>query len=211
MALTSLFLDMKDKNVLILGTGSVGIRRARRFLDAEANVSIVTHSINPEIKEEFTNKGAKFFNESYTDKLVDECDLVVVATSDHELNRKVSIKAKDKLVNCADDITLSNVIVPSTFQIADVTMSIYTGSKSPLMAKELRKKIQSIITQEDILNIELQEYIRALLKEHVPSQVERKKYMIKYMEDEDIQELIKQDKLEKAKQIVEESIIELDK
>ncbi|MEE0490126.1 NAD(P)-dependent oxidoreductase [Methanosphaera stadtmanae] len=33
MTVTSLFLDMEEKNVLIVGTGQVGIRRARRFLD----------------------------------------------------------------------------------------------------------------------------------------------------------------------------------
>ncbi len=211
MSLTSLFLDMEDKNVLILGTGSVGVRRARRFLDTGANVSIVTRSIDPTIKEEFLEKGANFFDETDTDRLVDECDLVVVATSDHELNRRISIRAKDKLVNCASDISLSNVIVPSTFQIGDVTMSIYTGSKSPLMAKELRKKIQSIISHEDILNIELQEYIRALLKKHVSSQVERKQYMIKYMEDPDVQALIKEDNLDDAKELVRERILKLDK
>ena len=48
-----------------------------------------------------------------------------------------------------------------------------------MMAKELRKKIQSVITPEDILNIELQERIRELLKNNINSQVERKKYMIK--------------------------------
>ena len=56
MALTSLYLDMKDKNVLIIGTGSVGIRRARRFLDAQANVNIVTKDIDEDIKVE-ANRG----------------------------------------------------------------------------------------------------------------------------------------------------------
>lgn len=32
------------------------------------------------------------------------------------------------------------------------------------MARQLRKKIQSIITEEDILEIELQDYSRKLLK-----------------------------------------------
>ena len=207
MSLTSLFFEFEDKNVLVIGTGSVGIRRARRFLDVGANVSIITHHLEDSIKEEFIEKGAIFYDDDDRDRLLEECDLVIVATDNHELNRKISLKAKDKLVNCASDITLSNIIVPSTFKIGDVTVSLYTGSKSPMMAKELRKKIQSVITPEDILNIELQERIRELLKNNIDSQVERKKYMIKIKEDPNIQKFIKDNDIESAVEYVQKELI----
>ena len=202
MTVTSLFLDMEEKNVLIVGTGQVGIRRARRFLDAGAYVSIITHGIDYDIKEEFINKGAVFYSDNALDELIKKCDLVVVATYNMELNREISLKAHDKLVNCASDISLSNVIVPSTFNIGSVTISLYTNSKSPLMAKQLRKKIQSIITETDILFIELQEYVRYLLKKHVSSQDDRKEFMIHVNEDEIVQKLIEEGKLDEAKKYV---------
>ncbi|WP_294970101.1 bifunctional precorrin-2 dehydrogenase/sirohydrochlorin ferrochelatase [uncultured Methanosphaera sp.] len=202
MGLTSLFLDMKDKNVLIVGTGSVGIRRGRRFLDTGANVSVVTKYINNDIKEEFIEKGAVFYDNSHLDELIDKCDIVVAATSNHELNKEISIKAKDKLVNCASDISLSNVIVPSTFNIGSVTVSLYTGSKSPLMAKQLRKKIQSVITEEDIMNIELQEHIRTLLKKKIEQPEDRKEYLTQLYQDEHVQELIKENNIVEAKEYV---------
>ena len=133
--------------------------------------------------------------------------MVVVATNDLELNDEIARKAKNKLVNCASDISLSNVIVPSTFQLGNVTVSLYTGSRSPMMAKELRKKIQSVITPEDILNIELQERIRELLKNNIDSQVERKKYMIKIKEDPNIQKFIKDNDIESAVEYVQKELI----
>lgn len=206
MGLTSLFIDMKNKHVLIIGAGGVGVRRARRFLDVDAKVSIIAHSIDSEIKKEFVEKGAEFYSDEDRDRLLDECDLVVVATNDLELNDEIARKAKNKLVNCASDISLSNVIVPSTFQLGNVTVSLYTGSRSPMMAKELRKKIQSVITPEDILNIELQERIRELLKNNIDSQVERKKYMIKIKEDSNIQKFIKDDDIESAVEYVQKEL-----
>lgn len=203
MKVTSLFLDMENKNVLIVGTGQVGIRRARRFLDANARVSIVTHDIDYDIKREFINKGAKFHGDDELDNLIKECDLVIAATDNQKLNKEISLKAKDKLVNCASDISLSNVIVPSTFNIGSVTVSLYTDSKSPLMARQLRKKIQSIITETDILNIELQEYVRTILKKEVLKQEDRKKYMTLINEDEYVQELLNQKKLEEAEKYVD--------
>lgn len=210
MGLTSLFLDMKNKNVLIVGTGSVGIRRARRFLDTGANVSIITKSIDEDIKKEFIEKGAVFYNNSCLDLLIEKSDLVVAATNNHELNEEISLKSKDKLINCASDISLSNIIVPSTFKIGSVTVSVYTGSKSPLMAKEIRKKIQKTITEEDILNIELQDYVRNILKEKISDQKIRKNYMIKINEDAYVQNLIKNNNLSEAKEYVDTLISEID-
>ncbi len=207
MGLTSLFLEMKDKNVLIVGTGDVGIRRARRFINAGANVSILAHSIDQEIKKEFLDKGAVFYDDAERDRLLDECDLVVIATNDIQLNEEIALKAKDKLVNCASNISLSNVIVPSTFKLGSVTVSLYTDSKSPLMAKELRKKIQSVITPEDILNIELQEQIRQYLKDNIDSQAERKMIMLKVKEDNIVQNYIKEHDLENALKYVQENLI----
>lgn len=206
MSLTPLFFEFEDKNVLIIGTGSVGIRRARRFLDVGANVSIITHHLEDSIKEEFIEKGALFYNDNDRDRLLEECDLVIVATDNHELNREISLKAKDKLVNCASDITLSNIIVPSTFKIGDVTVSLYTGSKSPMMAKELRKKIQSVISDEDVLNIRLQENVRDLLKEKIPSQPKRKEMMKKIRDNEKVQEYLEKGDLEGATSYVQKKL-----
>lgn len=207
MGLTSLFLEMKDKHVLIIGTGGVGIRRARRFLDADAKVSIISHGLDAEIKEEFTRKGAIFYGDEERDRLLDECDLVVVATNNLELNDELARRARDKLVNCASDIELSNVIVPSTFELGNVTVSLYTGSRSPMMAKELRKKIQSVITHEDVLNIELQDRIRESLKQNIPTQEERKKLMNEIRKDKTVQKFIGENDIESAVKYVQKELI----
>ena len=207
MGLTSLFLEMKDKHVLVIGTGGVGIRRARRFLDADAKVSIISHGIDDDIKDEFIRKGATFHGDEDRERLLDECDLVVVATNNLELNDEIARKASGKLVNCASDIQLSNVIVPSTFQLGNVTVSLYTGSRSPMMAKQLRKKIQSVITTQDVLNIELQERIRDLLKENIPTQEERKKLMNEIREDETVQKFLGENDIESAVEYVQKELI----
>jgi precorrin-2 dehydrogenase/sirohydrochlorin ferrochelatase len=78
------------------------------------------------------------------------------------------------------------------------------------MAKELRKKIQIVITPEDILKIELQERVRELLKENIDSQVERKKCMIKINEDENVQKYIQQNDIESAVAYVQKELIRME-
>lgn len=206
MGLTSLFFEMKDKHVLIIGTGSVGIRRSKRFLESGAQVSIITHDIDESVKDELEQKGASFYDDEDRDYLLEECDLVVIATNNIELNEKIARKAEGKLVNCASDTSLSNIIVPSTFKLGNVTVSLYTDNKSPLMAKELRKKIQSVITEKDVLNIELQERVRQLLKDNISSQSERKEFMIKIKEDNVVQQYLENNDLDSAVNYVKEKL-----
>ena len=74
------------------------------------------------------------------------------------------------------------------------------------MAKQLRKRIQSIITEEDILEIELQDYSRSLLKEYVPDQKDRRDYLYMIFEDEMIKGLIESGKIDEAKAVICELI-----
>ena len=70
------------------------------------------------------------------------------------------------------------------------------------MARQLRKRIQSIITEEDILEIELQDYSRSLLKKYVPNQKDRRDYLYKIFEDKKIQNLIESGEIDKAKAVI---------
>jgi len=133
-------------------------------------------------------------------------DLVVIASGDEELSDYVSNLAKDKLVNRADLPYDGDVIVPTSFNIGDIEISIFTNGKSPLMARQLRKKIQSIITAEDILEIELQDYARSLLKDSVENQKERRDYLYNIFEDEKINDFIKNNQIDEAKLYIDNLI-----
>ena len=94
------------------------------------------------------------------------------------------------------------LIVPSSFFIGDVQISIFTGGKSPLMSKELRKKIEKVIKPEDVMQLELQSFARNILKTKIDDQKIRKKYLYNILDDKQIQILLKEGKLEDAKDYV---------
>ena len=199
---TSLYLKTSDLNVFILGTGEVATRRANKFLDHGANVKLAgTH-----ISEELECKGAVLCSTDDVDDLVEWSDLVVVASGDEKLSDHVCEIANDKLVNRADIPQKGDIIVPTSFNIGEIEISIFTNGKSPLMARQLRKKIQAIITEEDILEIELQDYARSLLKDNVKNQKERRKYLYELFEDEKINDLIENRKIGEAKEYIDNII-----
>ena len=199
---TSLYLKTSNLNVFILGTGEVATRRANKFLDHGANVKLAGNSLSKELE----SKGAVLRPLDDVDELVEWSDLVVIASGDEELSDHVSKIARDKLVNRADLPYEGNVIVPTSFNIGEIEISIFTNGKSPLMARQLRKKIQSVITDEDILEIELQDYARSILKESIADQKERRNYLYKIFEDEKINEFIKSNQIDEAKSYIDNLI-----
>ena len=199
---TALYLKTSGLKVFILGTGEVATRRANKFLDHGAIVKLAGSSID----DELIAKGAYLHSTNEVDDLVNWSDFVVIASGDRQLSDYVAEISNEKLVNRADFPDDGDIIVPTSFNIGDIEISIFTNGKSPLMARQLRKRIQSVITEEDILEIELQDYSRSLLKEIIPNQKDRRYYLYKIFEDKDIQELIEAREIDKAKAVIRELI-----
>lgn len=195
MGLTSVFIEVENKNVFILGTGEVATRRANRFLDKGANVILAGNTIDNELIE----KGAVLKPLKDLEKLVEWSDIVITASGDAELSKYIASISKGKLLNRSEKPEEGNFIVPTSFLIDDIEISIYTNGKSPLMAKELRKRIQATIKKEDLLEVKLQDYVRTILKENMENQKERKEILYSILNNEEIKELLKNDKFEEAK------------
>ena len=203
---TSLYLKTSNLNVFILGTGEVATRRANKFLDHGANVKLAGNHLSSDLE----SKGAVLCSVSEVDDLVNWADLVVVANNDEKLAEYVCEISHDKLINRADFPQKGDVIVPTSFNIGEIEISIFTNGKSPLMARQLRKKIQSIITDEDILEIELQDFARGKLKEIVEDQKIRRKYLYEIFDDGNINEFIENREIDEAKSYIDNLIRGLD-
>ncbi len=200
MGWTSLFLNMEKKKVLILGSGEVGQRRALKFLDAHSKV-IITGGTVP---EKLLKLGALEKPVNELEKWIEWADMVVLASGDSDLNKKAAAMGKAKLLNRADYPLEGNIIVPTSFSVGDTQISIFTGGKSPLMAKILRKKIQETIKEEDILQIELQHYARQLLKDRIIDQKKRRIHLYQILNSPEIIKLLNEGKLKEAKSLVRE-------
>ena len=82
--------------------------------------------------------------------------------------------------------------------VCDVRIAVSTDGKSPAMAKKLRQRIEELITKEDLLQIKLQERMRAVLKERIGDQKVRRKVLYKILEDEKVKTLLRAGKLGEA-------------
>ncbi|WP_314523600.1 siroheme synthase CysG [uncultured Lelliottia sp.] len=123
-----LFALLKDRPVLVVGTGEIADRKIAFLQRAGAQVQSVT---------------ASEFDESQLDQVV----LAIAATDDPALNRRVfeAANARHRLVNVVDDQPLCSFIFPSIVDRSPLLIAISSGGNAPVLARMLREKLEALL------------------------------------------------------------------
>ncbi|SJZ92433.1 precorrin-2 dehydrogenase / sirohydrochlorin ferrochelatase [Cetobacterium ceti] len=80
-----LFIDLNEKECLVVGGGKIALRKTKTLLDYGAKVTLVS----PEIKEEFYSLPITIIKESFIVDYLNEKFLVVAATDNPPLNEMI--------------------------------------------------------------------------------------------------------------------------
>lgn len=149
-----ILIELKGCSVVIIGGGKVALRRAEKFLRYGARVTIVSPDL------EVISGAAEhilWIRDQYKKDYILDADFVVAATNDREINNLVSIHCKElkRLCNRVDQSELSDVIVPMSIQKGNLSVAVSTNGQSPLYAKELVEKIETLIEPDIEEKLEL--------------------------------------------------------
>lgn len=146
-----LYHDFSDETVLVFGGGSVGVRKARRFV-REARVVVISPAFDDRFDDPELSTIEQVRAAPEPDDVpgwLDQFDpaLVVAATDNSELNAAVDEAASDRglLVNRTDQSggrAVDSVVVPATVRDGPVSVAISTGGKSPALSRYLRQEIE---------------------------------------------------------------------
>lgn len=207
-------LNIEDKKILIIGGGSIGEFKAGKALQANSSITIVSKSFTEKLKrleQEGLVKLMKLNLKSDADSintLIKKSDIIIVATENEELNINIAKKAKmqNKLVSVVDNPSISDFNSPAIIKFGDIRIGICTGGKSPAMSKILRKRIENLITEEDILQVKLQEYVRKFLKDNYSEKSAHKEHIYGIIESPEIKKLLHEGKLEESKNLAKQII-----
>ena len=137
-------LDIRNRNCLVVGGGSVGTRKVITLLNCGAAVTVISPRATEELQELARAKSINLRNRSYRATDLKEVFLVIGATDDENLNQKISKDAESRniLCNIADRPAACNFILPSIVHRGDLVITISTSGKSPALAKKLRKTLE---------------------------------------------------------------------
>ncbi len=137
-------IELEGKTVLVVGGGRVAQRKVETLMKFGASIQIVSRQLTNKLKEMVESKEIHHLGEEFRDEHLGGAFLVIAATDDERLNRKVSESAQKRclLINAVDQPSDCNFIVPSIVNRGDLLIAISTSGKSPALAKKLRKELE---------------------------------------------------------------------
>lgn len=188
--------DLEGRRVVVFGGGSVGERKAR-FFEGEADLTVVSR----EFTEGLEGMDAVLVRADAAEvfeRFVDDAFLVVPATSDEDLNRRIGEIASEKGALVNDVSGGGDVVVPSVVDFDEFLVAISTLGKSPATSKFIRKRVQDLLGDEFSGMVEVQRRARDMLKEKVEEQGERARLLNELVGDEEVWGHLREGETEEA-------------
>ena len=142
-------MELSKKSVLLIGGGEVAERKLDLLLKANAKLTIVSPEFTEYIEDLFgKNKNITPINDNYKEEYMNNSfSFVIAATNNESLNEDIARQANHKgiLVNVVDKPDICDFIFPSILERGPITVAVSTGGSSPVLARLLRTKLETMI------------------------------------------------------------------
>tara|TARA_B110000444_G_scaffold254096_1_gene286023 strand:- start:527 stop:1180 length:654 start_codon:yes stop_codon:yes gene_type:complete len=201
-------LNLENKKIIVIGGGSEAEKRIKSLLNEKCEIIVISDSVNETISKLVKTKQVKLKKQKIENmKFISELkpSLIITTTNDKKINQKIINYSKKKKIiayssDNPEDSDFSNAAIIDFEKM--IQIAIFTGGQSPVMSKKIKSKaenvLKKVISKEDIVQIKIQKISRKLAKEIIPTQLERKECLKSIMNDNRIDQLIKDGQIKKA-------------
>lgn len=146
------FIQLQDAPGLLVGGGTVALRKAEKLLPYGPSLTVVAPEIGPELA---ALPGLALEYRPFRPEDVEGMAFVIAAAGDRELNHRVARLCREKgvPVNVVDDREACSFLFPALVKRGELSVGISTGGSSPTAAVWLKEQIAALLPQglEDIL------------------------------------------------------------
>lgn len=144
------FLNLSDKECLVVGGGKVAERKTATLIEYGARVRLVSPQVTPRIDRWATQDIIVWRQGLFNPDDLNDIQFVFAATGDSEANKSIYALSRQRgvLVNSADDPPNCDFYVPSILRRGSLCIAVSTEGKSPLLAAKLRRELESLIPDE---------------------------------------------------------------
>ena len=143
------FLQLDQLPCLIVGGGSVAERKLDLLIKAKADITVISLEFSDYILDLAKTHNIRCVKKEYSNKILEEnkYNFVISATNDVSLNERVAKDCKkyNIIVNVVDQPEICDFIFPSILERGDITVAVSTGGASPVLARVLRTKLETMV------------------------------------------------------------------
>ncbi len=164
-----IFLDVQGRRCLVVGGGEVAARKVQLLLRANAAVEVVSPRLGSTMEIFHESGEVQWIQGEFQPDMVADHVLLYAATDQNEVNQQVSDLARERNipVNVVDTPDLCTFITPSIIDRSPVVAAISTGGASPVLARLIRARLESMIPSAYGKLAELAARFRGKVKERI--------------------------------------------
>jgi siroheme synthase-like protein len=173
-----IFLDIENRNVVIIGGGEVCARKAETMLRYGARVTIVSPEFTAEIEQWANDAKLTIQRKRYEVSDIEDAHIIIASTDDTAVNEQIAADARARRipVNVVDVTHLCEFIVPAIIEKDGIQIAISTGGKSPAVARTLKEDLNRTVGPEYSEVNDLLGSLRDSAKATLPTDVDRKQF-----------------------------------
>jgi uroporphyrin-III C-methyltransferase/precorrin-2 dehydrogenase/sirohydrochlorin ferrochelatase len=141
------FLDIRDRLILVDGGGTLAARRVQRALSAGARVMAFDPQPGPELLAMSDDSNLTIVSRRPTQNDVVGCTVVYGASEDRNRDERLYgwSRTANVLCNIADWPAKCDFITPSIVDRSPIVIAISSGGAAPVIARILRARIETIV------------------------------------------------------------------
>jgi uroporphyrin-III C-methyltransferase/precorrin-2 dehydrogenase/sirohydrochlorin ferrochelatase len=140
-------MDIRDRRCLVVGGGQVALRKADLLRSAGGLVHVVSPHLCGELEHHVQTGAIQYSRRVFSPEELRDAVLVIAATDEPEVNRLVYESARQRMipVNVVDQPGLCTFVMPAVIDRSPILVSVSTGGASPVLARLLRARLESLI------------------------------------------------------------------
>lgn len=142
-----MFVDLSDKNIVVVGGGNIATRRVKTLLSFTRNITVVAPQMTMELLE--MGKAGQVHTEMRPVKRTDfvQAYMVIAATNDWKLNDDIYRVCKEEgiYVNVASDKEKCDFYFPGVFMQDELVVGITASGLDHKKARRVREEIEKIL------------------------------------------------------------------
>lgn len=134
-------LDLKDRRCVVVGAGTVALRKAASLLRAGGRVTVIGPQAGAAMRQLCRRPGCALVLRPYRSADIRKAHLVIAATDDPAVNRRVAREASMAgiPVNVVDDPANCTFIVPAVARKNGLIIAVSTSGQAPSLSKRIKK------------------------------------------------------------------------
>lgn len=144
-----MFVDLSDKNIVVVGGGNIATRRVKTLLQFTRNVTAVAPIVTPELMELGKTGMANVLQRAVKHSDLTMAYMVIAATNDHKLNDEIYRVCKEEgiYVNIADDKEKCDFYFPGIFMQDELVVGITASGLDHKKARKVRLAIEQAMAE----------------------------------------------------------------